>query len=185
VELRFHDSEVTGSFDTTLTLGSAFRVQDRNENLIGVVNGGDANSINADDGNLNFDQGDPTSLSAIANHELDLDWRNFGFFGRVYYFYDAAIMALDPERTEFTNDAKDYAGRDVRLLDAYVTGDFEVADRPLTLRFGRQVISWGESTFIPNGINVINPVDVTKLRSPVPSFAMLSILSWRLMPMSA
>ena len=164
MELRFHDSEVTGSFDTAITLGAAFRVQDRDENLIGVVNGGEANSINADDGNLNFDQGDPTSLSAIVNHELDLDWRNFGFFGRVYYFYDAAIMMLDPERTEFTNEAKDHAGRDIRLLDAYVTGDFELADRPLNLRFGRQVISWGESTFIPNGINVINPVDVTKLR---------------------
>ncbi|HXF77721.1 MAG TPA: DUF1302 domain-containing protein, partial [Usitatibacter sp.] len=30
----------------------------------------------------------------------------------------------------------------------------------------RQVISWGESTFIPNGINVINPVDLSLLRSP-------------------
>jgi hypothetical protein len=164
VELRFPDSEVAGSFDTAITLGAAVRVQDRDENLIGVVNGGEANSINADDGNLNFDQGDATSLSAIVNHELDLDWRNFGFFGRLYYFYDAAIMALDPERTDFTNEAKDHAGRDIRLLDAYVTGDFELADRPLNLRFGRQVISWGESTFIPNGINVINPVDVTKLR---------------------
>jgi hypothetical protein len=36
----------------------------------------------------------------------------------------------------------------------------------LRLRAGRQVISWGESTFIPNGINVINPVDLSKLRVP-------------------
>ena len=34
------------------------------------------------------------------------------------------------------------------------------------MRAGRQVISWGESTFIGNGINVINPIDVSKLRVP-------------------
>jgi len=34
------------------------------------------------------------------------------------------------------------------------------------VRLGRQVISWGESTFIPNGINVINPIDVARLRTP-------------------
>jgi hypothetical protein len=32
------------------------------------------------------------------------------------------------------------------------------------VRFGNQVISWGESTFIQNGVNVINPFDVTSLR---------------------
>ena len=31
-------------------------------------------------------------------------------------------------------------------------------------RVGQQVVSWGESTFIQGGINVINPVDVSRLR---------------------
>jgi hypothetical protein len=66
-ELPFHDSEVTGSFDTSITLGAAFRVQHRDEDLIGVVNGGDANSINGDDGNLNFDQGE----SYVAQRHSD------------------------------------------------------------------------------------------------------------------
>ena len=34
------------------------------------------------------------------------------------------------------------------------------------LRLGRQVVSWGESTFIQNGINVINHFDVAALRVP-------------------
>lgn len=34
------------------------------------------------------------------------------------------------------------------------------------MRAGRQVVSWGESTFIQNGINSINPVDVSALRRP-------------------
>ena len=37
---------------------------------------------------------------------------------------------------------------------------------PASIRVGEQVISWGESTFIQNGINVINPFDVSKLRTP-------------------
>jgi hypothetical protein len=164
VELRSDDTGIVGSLDTTVTLGASLRVQDRDDALIGVANGGRANSINIDDGNLNFDKGDLTSLAAKVTHELDLNWRNFGFFGRVFYFYDAAIMDLEPERTKFTSQAKDAAGRDIELLDAYATGDFAVASRPLSVRFGNQVINWGESTFIQNGINIINPVDVTKLR---------------------
>jgi hypothetical protein len=164
IELRRHDTGISGNLDTTVTLGASLRVQDRDKDLIGVVNGGRANSINVDDGNLNFDKGDLTSLSAKVTHELDLSWRNFGFFGRVIYFYDAAIMDIAPERTEFSSEAKDDAGRDIELLDAYATGDFAVASMPLSVRFGNQVINWGESTFIQNGINIINPVDVTKLR---------------------
>ena len=34
------------------------------------------------------------------------------------------------------------------------------------MRLGNQVLSWGESVFIQNGVNIVNPVDVTKLRSP-------------------
>jgi hypothetical protein len=37
---------------------------------------------------------------------------------------------------------------------------------PLNLRVGKQVVSWGESTFILNGINVINPIDVQAFRAP-------------------
>src|SRR5690554_2825764 len=37
---------------------------------------------------------------------------------------------------------------------------------PANIRVGRQVLSWGESTFIFNGINAINPVDVNAIRRP-------------------
>lgn len=164
IELSVHDGEIAGNLDTTITLGAALRVQDRDPDLIGVANGGDANSINVDDGNLNFDKGDLTSLSAKVTHELDLSWRNLGFFGRAFYFYDAAIMNIDPERTDFTSEAEDEAGHSFELLDAFASGAFNVADFPLSIRFGKQVISWGESTFIQNGINIVNPVDVTQLR---------------------
>jgi len=39
-------------------------------------------------------------------------------------------------------------------------------DRNLRVTAGKQVVSLGESTFIPNGLNVLNPIDVQRLRSP-------------------
>jgi hypothetical protein len=51
-----------------------------------------------------------------------------------------------------------------RLLDAFVFHNFTIGDITGNVRLGRQVVSWGESTFIQNGINVINPVDVSALR---------------------
>ena len=52
-------------------------------------------------------------------------------------------------------------------LDLYVKAKFKLGqDMPVELRFGRQVLSLGESTFLPNGINVVNPVDLSKLRGP-------------------
>ena len=51
-------------------------------------------------------------------------------------------------------------------LDGFVSAAFQPGGKNLNLRLGRQVISWGESTFIPSGINVINPVDLSKLRVP-------------------
>ena len=66
---------------------------------------------------------------------------------------------------ELSDGAKDKVGQRARLLDAYVYGDFDVGDKLLSLRLGRQVVSWGESTFLAGGINTINPVDVTALRT--------------------
>ena len=57
-------------------------------------------------------------------------------------------------------------GSNVELLDAYVTGGFDVSGITADLRLGWHVLNWGESTFIPNGINAINPFDVSKLRLP-------------------
>ena len=56
----------------------------------------------------------------------------------------------------------------IELLDAFVYGTFYLgeSEMPLDLRLGRQVASWGESTFIQNGINSINPIDVSAFRRP-------------------
>ena len=60
-------------------------------------------------------------------------------------------------------DLQKFSG--VYLLDAYAYGSFGIGDTDLQLRLGRQVVNWGESVFI-QGVNQINPIDVTALRRP-------------------
>lgn len=162
----FSSGELTGSFDTTVTAGVSFRVQDADPKNIGFANGGTRWSVNGDDGNLNYDTG-LFSAAFRATHELALDYRNFGVFVRGTYFYD--LVNDSDESTDFRDlpdETVERIGRDIELLDAFLTMGFDIAERPLDLRIGNQVISWGESTFIQNGINVINPVDVSAIRVP-------------------
>lgn len=154
--------EVKGSFDTTLSVGAAWRMQDRDPSLIGITNGGTSRDVNSDDGNLNYSEDGIVYSALKATHDFDLSYQNYGLFLRASYFFDPV------------NDTKNFLGPVARdrmvseadLLDAYVRGTFDTGGRNLNVRLGSQVVSWGESTFIMNGINVINPVDVTKLRVP-------------------
>jgi len=163
--IQFDTWGISGAFDTTVTVGADFRAAEPSKDLIGFQNGGRQFSINTDNGNQNFDNGEPVAASVKVTHEVDARWRNYGFFGRFYYFYDFALMLNEKRRYPLTEGAKDYSGRNIKLLDAYLTADFEPFGRPLTIRLGNQVLSWGESTFIQFGINVVNPVDVSKLRA--------------------
>ncbi|HRP66260.1 MAG TPA: DUF1302 family protein, partial [Thauera sp.] len=161
-EFSSASGELTGSFDTTLSVGGLWRMQDRESSLISIANGGTSRDPNSDDGNLKYDKGDMVSLAFKATHDLELNYRNYGAFFRASYFYDHAFM----NKSGMSNAARSELGRDAEILDAYVRGRFELGGRTLNLRAGRQVVSWGESTFIQNGINILNPVNVSRLRIP-------------------
>ncbi len=136
-----------------------------------------AYSSNGDAGNLNYDRGDMFSEVFRGTHELSIAKDDIGFFSRFTYFYDSALMddegaytnPLSGNRVDpcADDDARDLACRDIRLLDAYVYGNFALNDgaNPLSVRVGNQVLSWGESTFIQHGLN-ITPIDVGVARSP-------------------
>ncbi|HUR34536.1 MAG TPA: DUF1302 domain-containing protein [Vicinamibacterales bacterium] len=150
------------NIDTTLSYGIAVRASARDPSLIGIANGGTSRSVNEDDGNLNFDKGDPFANVFKATVDAEVKWRNFGFFGRGTAFYDVELNDSD----KLGPTGKDRLGSNVVGLDGFFYANFEPGGKNLRVRAGRQVISWGESTFIPNGINVINPVDLSKLRIP-------------------
>ncbi len=166
----FTAGELSGSFDSTLSIGTLYRLQSPSSNLYGTTNtfngiAGRANSVNGDDGDLNYDRG-VSSLLLKGTHDLELKWHNWKFFARGYYFYDLHNEHTTFPHRELSALAMDRVGSGAVLLDHYIAGQFDLNSMPVTVRAGRQVISWGESTFIPNGINVINPYDVTRLRTP-------------------
>ena len=165
---QFDFEMVEGSLDSTLSYGMSWRTSDRDDDIIGLANGGNAYSVNGDDGNLNYDDGDLFSNIAKITSELELRDKNnnVGIFLRGSAFYDFENEDGDRDRTDLSSDAKDMVGKDAEILDAYIWGNFTLADMPGQVRVGDQVLSWGESTFIQNGINIINPFDVSKLRVP-------------------
>ncbi|GAB2913697.1 DUF1302 domain-containing protein [Rheinheimera gaetbuli] len=134
-------------------------------------------SSNGDAGNLNYDRGDMFSSLFKGLHELSITKDNIGLFTRFMYFYDFALMDKEGAYTNPVSgkkvdpcadkDARSLTCRDVRLLDAYVYGNFSFNDgmNPVTVKLGQQVLSWGESTLIQHGIN-ITPIDVGVARAP-------------------
>lgn len=186
----FYVGDVEASFDTTLSAGATWRTQERDRRLIAQGNlgpeyapGGSLENIGAstnnyDDGNLNFEKGDTVSKIVKGNSSLFLNYDvrgdyldRVGAFVRGRYWYDFELKderrAVDDvgQRRSLNEQAKDNASGG-EILDAYVFSDWWLGNTPVSLRYGKQVLSWGESTFIPGSINTINPVDVQAFRAP-------------------
>jgi hypothetical protein len=166
----FEFGDVKGSFDTTVSVGSLYRLNDPDPTYYSITSSfggvaGQQRSGNADDGNLNYRAG-LASLLVKANHDLLVQYKNTGMFVRGFYFNDFVNSNGTRARTALSDEAKKIVGEGAELLDAYVYTKEEIAGMATTFRIGRQVLSWGESTFIPNGVNSINPIDVAKLRTP-------------------
>lgn len=156
------ENGITGSFDTTISYGVSVRAQAPDAALIGISQGGTARSVNEDDGNRNYKKNDTFANVLKATHDFDVKWNNWGLFARGTYFIDFK----NEKNSNLGPQGRERIGRDARMLDAFISGSFQPFDKNLRMRLGSQVVSWGESTFIPNGINVINPVDISKLRIP-------------------
>ncbi|KPA88313.1 Protein of unknown function (DUF1302) [Pseudomonas asplenii] len=166
--VSFNIGEIEGSFDSSLSLGASWSTQNPNKNLIGVNNGGKGLSQTSDDGHLNFKAGDTFSKIFKGIHDLELKYGDTGVFVRGKYWYDFKLEDEDLRFKNVSNDnrkegAKSSGGQ---ILDAFVYHNYSIADLPGSVRFGKQVVSWGESTFIGGGINSINPIDVSAFRRP-------------------
>ena len=148
--------------------GCATRYTDGYGNT-GSVNSGarDLISANADNGRTNFDGGDIFDITQRAYSEVigktDSGMSvNLSFVGA----YNPVVKVNgNPEFAPFSNEQKENIETDLTLLNAYVSQDLN-ADHSVTV--GRFVTSWGESTFIPIGMNGLttNAVDLAKLRTP-------------------
>jgi hypothetical protein len=187
--IEFDIGGLTTTINNKASVGAQMRVESRDSDLIGIANGGTANttasfSTNADDGNLAWDSGELTSAAIKLTSDLAVSRGNFGLFVRgsgLYnpvmhgkdYFNEADYNPSTPTR-EFGQDQREYKnatiqghnGLDFDLLDAYVFGRFDLMDRGLNIKVGRQVLNWGESTFVQHGLNALVTADVNQLRVP-------------------
>ena len=166
--VSFNIGEVEGSFDSSLSVGASWGTSKPNKDLIGANNGGRGLSQTSDDGHLNFKRGETFSKIFKGIHDLELKYGDTGVFVRGKYWYD---FELKDESREF-KDISDHNRKEGakssggQILDAFIYHNYSIADAPGSVRFGKQVVSWGESTFIGGGINSINPIDVSAFRRP-------------------
>ena len=166
--VSFNIGEVEGSFDSSLSVGASWSTAKPDRDLIGVNNGGKGLSQTSDDGHLNFKRGETFSKIFKGIHDLELKYGDTGVFVRGKYWYD---FELKDEGREF-KDISDHNRKEGakssggQILDAFIYHNYSIADAPGSVRFGKQVVSWGESTFIGGGINSVNPIDVSAFRRP-------------------
>jgi len=175
--VTFDWGDWSGSWDNTISYGMSVRGEDPDPKLIGVGNGGTGQAILTDDGNLNWGSGDIFSNIVKGTSEIGIDNGQFGAFARIKYWYDFELENSSqphghgpnmyrPNSELNDDDFASYAQfSGLELLDLFVYGEFELGNSPLDLRLGRQVVNWGEATFI-QGVNVLNPIDVSAFRRP-------------------
>jgi hypothetical protein len=166
--VSFNIGEIEALLDSSLSISASWSTAKRDSDYIGANNGGSGALPISDDGRLNFKRGETFSKLFEGVHDLELKYADSGVFVRGKYWYD---FELKDENRGFENIGDSNRKRGAQssggeMLDAFVYHNFTIADLPGAVRLGKQVVSWGESTFIQNGIDSINPLDVAAFRRP-------------------
>ena len=130
LEFEFNDGGVQMALDSTVTYGAQWRVEDRDDKITGkrFVQGlqndffgtiadrdyvqEQAVLINGNDGNYNFDKGLISNRLTLLV-DMDVTWKNYGFFVRGKAFYDT-VYHDDTDMGQFGytsyNSGKLYGG---------------------------------------------------------------------------
>ncbi|MDG1581772.1 DUF1302 domain-containing protein [Pseudomonas sp. GOM6] len=166
--VSFDIGEIEGQLDSSLSVGASWSTASPDKDLIGTANGGTGFTQTGDDGRLNFKKGETFSKIFKGIHDLELKYGDTGVFVRGKYWYDFELK----DESRLFKDIDDHNRKQAaqssgaEILDAFVYHNYDIAEQPGTVRLGKQVVSWGESTFIQNSINSINPVDAAAFRRP-------------------
>jgi len=178
----FSNEFVKGSFDSTISIGTGIRTRGPNPTLVSAGNtGGPEGQLSptsglGDQGDLNYGKGDAFTTYLKGSHELLLSFpEGITAMGRVSWLRDFTATHTTGWTSVGTpagldGNLSDDARKDLRfkarVLDLWVSKRFDIDGHMLRIRAGNQVISWGESLFIPGGINVTNAVDLMRLSQP-------------------
>ncbi|MEG1038741.1 MAG: DUF1302 family protein [Pseudomonas sp.] len=163
------DNGATLDWTVTTSYGLGVRLSDPSSKLL---------TLNADDGDRNFDKGSLVTNRIGALGEMILRKDNYGAVLRASTFYDdvyhrsndndsPATVNKSGDHNEFTSDTKYYSGGRSKFLDAYVFSGWRFAnDSMLDVKAGRHIESWGESLFYPGVSGVQSPSDAVKAAQP-------------------
>ena len=180
--LNWQIGDVGIDLNTRVSSGATMRVQGADPIYIGIANGGKAYSNNVDDGELAFGRaGDLVYMTQKITSALTLSWKDFGIFSRANYTYDPLLQ----DKTFFNADnygptkeygydvgaaknqgVHDHVGSDGTILDLYAYGSTDLFGHSLSLKVGKQIVNWGESTLVLNGLNSLISIDANKARLP-------------------
>lgn len=166
--VNFNIGEIEGQFDSSMSIGASWSTTDRDMDLVGAANGGTGFTQTGDDGRLNFKKGETFSKIFKGVHDLELRYRDSGAFVRGKYWYDFELKDESRLFKDISDSNRKEAAQSsgAQILDAFLYHNYSIGDLPGTVRLGKQVVSWGESTFIGNSINSINPLDAAAFRRP-------------------
>lgn len=133
-------------------------------------------SPNGDNGDLSYDKYDIVSAISKLTSDISFSYEDFNFFARTIGYFDVQYFNHELKSADTTAlpASRDYAGSAKRLnaanfkvLDYFVSKNFELAQHPMSIKVGNQVLNWGESSFLlANSLNAINPPDQALLRAP-------------------
>lgn len=168
MELDTGNPDIKARWDNTVKYSNAFRLNDRAPEL--ASNPG---TSNLNDGNNNFGKGLVSNRLDLFS-EFDLQGQNYGLRLSGAAWHDTVYnrptdntssTSNHTPASEFPAETKKVMGGDAELLDAFVWGRFDVADKPVTMRLGRHTLLWGETLFFGgNGIaGGQAPLDLVKL----------------------
>ena len=193
LNFEFGDGAWVVDWDTTFSYAAMWRVAKQDKSKFSYRDTGDllADStrytllINANDGNYNFSRSMVQNKASVVS-ELNLAWRNYGFFARGRGYYDEVynqdtdqsesayltynsgeLYGGDAGFQEFPKGTRDEHRQRLEMLDyfAFTSGELP-GERLYDLRLGSQVINWGVSTFF-QGINGLqNRADAIAANTP-------------------
>lgn len=168
------NEDLSVDWDTTLTYSLAWRTDSRDHKLTANANGNDGDNA--------FDKGSLINNRSGFLTEANIKWReDYGVFLRGTGFYDnvydqgndndtgtsncfAGGHCNRPDR--FSQDTIDQHRNELRMLDYYAYGTWDIGGHAFNARLGNQVVSWGESLFYPGISAAQSPVDATKATTP-------------------
>lgn len=179
--LSWNLGDVKFNLDSRVSAGMLWRTEGPSKSSIGRAYGGTAYSDNIQSADLAYPAGNLVYQTDKITSAFTATYKNFGVFARANYTYDPSQVSqryLNPndygaghvlsqaDRAAQEKDIRDHLASDGTVLDLYGFGSVSLMGHDLSFKVGKQIVNWGESTLVLNGLNSIVPLDADKARLP-------------------